>query len=101
MAVFRTISVHIRPAAALQIRPSGVTPPFNDRICHAKLIEVHPSNISWNLLLVEIFNSPIDDGTYQVNVSVYECFVRRLYLRRKIKAPPILERVYSYELFKE
>ena len=32
--------------------------------CHAKLIEVHPSNISLHLLLAEIFNFSIFAGTY-------------------------------------
>ena len=40
-------------------------PPPSDRwICHAKLVEIHPSNMSWNLLLTNIFNSPISAGMY-------------------------------------
>ena len=38
--------------------------PTDNEIRHAKLIEVHPSNISWHLLLAEIFNSQISDGMY-------------------------------------
>ena len=38
--------------------------PTDNGICHAKLIEVHPSNIFWGPLLAEIFNCPISAGTY-------------------------------------
>ena len=38
--------------------------PTDNRICQAKLTEVHPSNISWHPLLTEIFNSPISAGTH-------------------------------------
>ena len=41
--------------------------PTDNRIHHAKLIEVHPSNISLRplrTLLAEMFNSPIFAGTY-------------------------------------
>ena len=38
--------------------------PTDNGICHAKLIEVHPSNISSYPLLAEIFNSLISAGTY-------------------------------------
>ena len=38
--------------------------PLDNGIRHAKLIEVHPSKISWNLLLAKIFNSQIFAGTY-------------------------------------
>ena len=32
--------------------------PLGNEICHAKLIEVYPSNISCNLLAAKIFNFP-------------------------------------------
>ena len=38
--------------------------PLDNGICHAKLIEVHSSNMSWHLLLAKIFNSLISAGTY-------------------------------------
>ena len=31
--------------------------PIDNEICHAKLIELHPSNLSWHLLLAKIFNA--------------------------------------------
>jgi len=37
---------------------------FDNWICHEKLIEAQPSNISWNLLVDKIFSSPISVGTY-------------------------------------
>ena len=38
--------------------------PTDNGICHAKLIEVHPSNILSDLKVAKIFNSPISAGTY-------------------------------------
>ena len=38
--------------------------PLGNWVCHAKLIEVHPSNISWNLLPGKIFNSQISVAMY-------------------------------------
>ena len=38
--------------------------PTDNGICRAKLIEVHPSNISWHLLLANILNSQTSAGTY-------------------------------------
>ena len=40
-------------------------PTDNGIISHAKLMQVHPSNVFWHLLLAEIFNSQISAGTYQ------------------------------------
>ena len=37
--------------------------PTDNGIRHAKLVEADPSNISWHLLLAEIFNSKISAGT--------------------------------------
>ena len=37
---------------------------IDNGICHVKLIGVHPSNISWHLLLAKIFNSPNSAGMY-------------------------------------
>ena len=48
--------------------------PTDNGIRHSKLIEVHPSNISWHLLIAEIFNSSISAGTYhgqRVATSVF------------------------------
>ena len=39
-------------------------PPFDRWFFHAKLIGIHPSNIAWNPLLVQIFNPAISAGTY-------------------------------------
>ena len=38
--------------------------PTDNGIHRAKLIEVYLSNITWHLLLAEIFNSQIFAGTY-------------------------------------
>ena len=43
--------------------------PLDNEICHAKLIEVHSSNISSHLLLIKRFNSPISR-----NVPWSTCF---------------------------
>ena len=42
--------------------------PTDNGIRQAKLTEVHPSNISWHLLLAKIFNSPISAGTHHSHV---------------------------------
>ena len=39
---------------------------LDDGICHVKVIGVHHSNVSWYLLLVDIFNSLISAETYHV-----------------------------------
>ena len=38
--------------------------PTESSICHTKLIEVHPSNISSHPLLAKIFNSQVSAKTY-------------------------------------
>ena len=52
--------------------------PADNGTCHTKLIEVHPSNISWHLLLAMIFNSSNSSGTYHCQrVAKYIGAVRR------------------------
>ena len=54
----------------------------DNEIHRAKLIEVHPSNISWHLLLAEIFNSPIYARTYHdQRVATYISVVWRESIR--------------------
>ena len=51
--------------------------PLDNGIHHAKLIEVHPSNMSWNVLLAKIFNSQISAGMYQHGQRVVATLMRR------------------------
>ena len=51
--------------------------PIDDEIFRDKLIGVHPSNISWHILLTEIYNSPISYETYHDHcVATYLSVVR-------------------------